>query len=106
MNAGPRATAPPPRARGLLPAARPRRGRRGPHGLSPPDPRRSRHADAAGELSRDGVLGLPHAHREWAAEGLSGAQLDLLARNERELRQVAQQLVVAVRDAPDRRLIA
>ena len=59
-----------------------------------------------GELARDGVLRFPDAHRERAAERLGGAQLDLLAGHERELRQVAQQLVVAVRDAFDRGLVA
>ena len=49
---------------------------------------------------------LPDAHRERAAKRLRGPELHLLARYERELRQVAQQLVVAVRDAFDRGLVA
>ena len=38
-------------------------------------------------------------------KGSAAPELDLLAGNERELRQVAQQLVVSVGDSADRRLV-
>jgi hypothetical protein len=66
----------------------------------------SRDADSVGELARDGVLCLSDADGERAPEGLSSSQLHLLAGNERELREVTQELVVVVRDSADRSLLA
>src|ERR671911_2730827 len=64
------------------------------------------YADAGGELARDRMLGTARADRDRPAERRRRGKLHLLAGNQAELVEVAQQRVVRVRHPLDRRGLA
>ena len=62
----------------------------------------ARRGDAIRELARDRVLAAARPHRDGAAERRVGDELDVGARHEPELAEVAQQVGVPVGNARDR----